>query len=202
MVEKSPVNDFAGCCIKIHQRNDNGRIEQRHRNIPSSFIPFAQRGGGRLHAKQESLSGVVRLHDTYCNSAKIGSTWETVGIQVAVDKSNSILWFPRTIVVCLIFLMPYHRNIPSDCCFWVRSRKERVCLPTKWICPRCVVNFSGMECLAETGILFGGRVLFGGWWVVDVIRLDLSLRWSAKNQHILHRAPAATQLVPGQRAPK
>lgn len=142
------------------------------------------------------------LQDTYCNSAKIGSTWETVGIQVAVDKSNSILWFPRTIVVCLIFLMPYHRNIPSDCCFWVRGRKERVCLPTKWICPRCVVNFSGMECLAETGILFGGRVLFGGWWVVDVIRLDLSLRWSAKNQHILHRAPAATQLVPGQRAPK
>jgi len=45
------------------------------------------------------------------------------------------------------------------------------------------------------------RWMVGG-WLVDggcaSLRFGLMMRWSAKNQHILHWAPVATQLVPGQ----
>lgn len=49
------------------------------------------------------------LQDTYCNSAKIGSTWETVGIQVAVDKS--IFNFMVSENYCSLSYIPH--DIPS-----------------------------------------------------------------------------------------
>jgi len=53
-------------------------------------------------------------------------------------------------------------------------------LPTKWVCPRRVVNFSGLECLAEMRIWFVAEGEFfgewwvGGWWMEDVLRFVLA----------------------------